>query len=100
VNNTQRASIIQAAARARLPAIYPFKYYAKDGGLLYYGINQVDQWPRAAGYVDRILRGERPGELPLQAPTKFEFVINLKAAAAIGLTIPPTLVARADEVIE
>lgn len=100
VNNTARASIIREAARARLPAIYPFKYYGKDGGLLYYGIDQVDQWPRVAGYVDRILRGEQPRELPVQAPTRFELVINLKAAAAIGLTMPPTLMARADEVIE
>lgn len=100
INNTQRASIIQTATRARLPAIYPFKYYCKDGGLLYYGIDQVDQWPRVAEYVDRIFRGERPGALPLQAPTKFELVINLKAAAAIGLTIPSTFIARADEVID
>jgi putative ABC transport system substrate-binding protein len=81
-------------------AIYPFRYYSNDGGLLYYGIDRVDRWSKAAGYVDRILRGEKPGELPLNAPTKFELVINLKTAKAIGQTIPPTLLARADEVIE
>src|SRR5262249_10234850 len=78
VNNTQRQSIIELAARYRLPAIYPFKYYAKEGGLLYYGTDQVDQWPKAADYVDRILRGEKLSALPVQAPTKFELVINLR----------------------
>ena len=68
--------------------------------MLYYGINQVDQWAKAAGYVDRILPGEKPGELPLQSPTKFELVINLKTAKALGVNIPPTLLALADEVIE
>ena len=100
VNNSLRDTIIQAAARYRLPAIYPFKYYASDGGLMYYGADQLDQWPKAAGYVDRVLRGERPGALPVQAPTKFELVLNLKTAKALGLTIPPMLIARADEVIE
>src|SRR5262249_7528794 len=74
VNNPHRSAIIQSAARYRLPAIYPFKYYAKDGGLIYYGIDQVDQWPKAAGYVSRILRGEKTSDLPVQAPTKFELV--------------------------
>jgi putative tryptophan/tyrosine transport system substrate-binding protein len=95
-----RASIIQAAARYRLPAIYPYKYYAKDGGLLYYGIDQVEQWPLAAGYVDRILKGEKPADLPVQAPTKYELVINLKTARALSLDVPATLLARADEVFE
>jgi putative ABC transport system substrate-binding protein len=100
VNNTLRHTIIQQVARYRLPAIYPLKYYGKDGGLLCYGIDQMDQWGKAAGYVDRILRGEKPSELPVQAPTKYELIINLKTAKALGLTIPPTLLARADEVIE
>jgi putative ABC transport system substrate-binding protein len=100
VNNTLRDSIITLAARYRLPAIYPFKYYAKDGGLLCYGINQVDQWSNAASYVDRILKGEKPADLPVQAPSKYELTINLKTAKALGLDIPVALVARADEVIE
>jgi len=100
VNNTQRDLIIQSAARFHLPAVYPFKYYVKEGGLLYYGIDQVDQWSKAAGYVDRILRGEKPSDLPLQAPTKYELIVNLKTAKALGLEIPPTLLAGADEVIE
>ena len=100
LNNSLRDSIIQLVAQYRLPAIYPYKYYAKDGGLLYYGIDQADQWPRVAEYVDRILRGEKASELPVQAPTKFELVINVKTAKALGLTVPPSLLARADEVIE
>jgi putative ABC transport system substrate-binding protein len=100
VNNTQRDLIIDLAARNRLPSVYPFKYYAKDGGLLSYGIDQVDQWPRVAGYVDRILKGEKPADLPVQAPTAYELVINLRTAKALGLEVPPTLLARADEVIE
>jgi len=99
-NNTLRDSIIQAAARYRLPAIYPYKYYVKDGGLLCYGTDQIDQWPKVAEYVDRILRGEKLSALPVQAPTKFELVINLKTARELGLTIPRTLLDRADEVIE
>jgi len=98
--NALRSTIIQAAARYRLPAIYPFKYYVKDGGLLYYGIDQVEQWPQAAGYVDRILKGEKPANLPVQAPTKYELVINLKTAKALGLDVPWILQQRADEVIE
>ena len=96
VNHTLRDSIIQLAAAYRLPAIYPLKYYAKDGGLLYYGIDQADQWPKAAGYVDRILRGAKPSDLPVQAATRYELAINLKTAKALGLAIPPTLLARAD----
>jgi putative ABC transport system substrate-binding protein len=100
LHNTQRASIIEAAARYRLPAVYPFKYYVKDGGLLYYGIDQLAQWPDAAGYVDRILKGEKPADLPVQAPTKYDLAINLKTAKTLGLTVSATLIARADEVIE
>ena len=100
LHNTQRASIIEAAARYRLPAVYPFKYYVKDGGLLYYGTDQLAQWPDAAGYVDRILKGEKPADLPVQAPTKYELVVNLKTAKTLGLAVPATLIARADEVIE
>jgi putative ABC transport system substrate-binding protein len=100
VNNTLRDSIIKLAARCRLPAIYPFNYYAKEGGLLCYGIDQVDQWSNAAGYVDRILKGEKPADLPVQAPSKYELTVNLKTAKALGLDMPASLVARADEVIE
>jgi putative ABC transport system substrate-binding protein len=95
-----RVSIAVLAARHRLPAIYPYRYFATDGGLIAYGPDQIDQWRGAAGYVDRILRGEKPGELPVQAPVKYELVINLKTAKALGLEVPPTLIARADEVIE
>ena len=83
-----------------MPAIYPYKYYVKDGGLLCYGTDQIDQWPKVAEYVDRILRGEKLSALPVQAPTKFELVINLKTARELGFTIPRTLLDRADEVIE
>ena len=100
MNNTARYTIIQLAARFRLPTVYPFKYYAKDGGLLYYGVDQVDQWRKAASYVDRILRGEKPSALPLQSPTKYELIINLKTAQSLGLNVPATLLATADEVIE
>jgi putative tryptophan/tyrosine transport system substrate-binding protein len=95
-----RKLVIELAARHRLPAIYPFAYYASDGGLLAYGPDSVENYRRAAGYVDRILNGEKPGDLPVQAPTKYELVINLKTAKTLGLEIPPTLLARADEVIE
>jgi putative ABC transport system substrate-binding protein len=99
-NLANRASIIILAARHRLPAIYPLRFFAVDGGLMSYGIDQIDQWRGAATYVDRILRGEKPGDLPVQAPTKFELVINLKTARAIGLHVPPAFPLRADEVIE
>jgi len=95
-----RELIITLAARYRLPAVYSYRYFAASGGLLSYGPDPIDQYRRAAGYVDRILRGEKPAELPVQAPTKYELVINLKTAKALGLTVPPTLLARADEVIE
>jgi putative ABC transport system substrate-binding protein len=97
---TRGRLIIDLAARHRLPAIYPFGFHAKDGGLVSYGIDQVDQWRRAATYVDRILKGEKPANLPVQLPTKYELVINLKTAKALGLTVPPSVLARADEVIE
>jgi putative ABC transport system substrate-binding protein len=96
----KRGSIITLAARHRLPAIYPYRFFAAEGGLISYGPDQIEQWRGAAGYVDRILRGEKPGDLPVQAPTKYELVVNLTTAKAIGLTIPPAFPLRADEVIE
>jgi putative tryptophan/tyrosine transport system substrate-binding protein len=95
-----RKLIISLAARYKLPSVYPYRYYAVDGGLISYGPNTHDPVRRAAGYVDRILKGEKPADLPVQAPTKFELVINLKTANALGLTIPPSLLTTADEVIE
>jgi putative ABC transport system substrate-binding protein len=95
-----RAPIILAAARNNIPAVYSASYFARDGGLLAYGPDPVDTYRRAASYVDRILRGEKPGDLPVQLPTKYEMVVNLKTAKALGLTVPLTLQAIADEVIE
>jgi putative ABC transport system substrate-binding protein len=95
-----RAAIISAAARNNVPAVYHLSVFARDGGLLSYGVDPVDLFRRAASYVDRILRGARPAELPVQFPTKFEMVLNLKTAKALGLTVPLTLLAIADEVIE
>ncbi len=95
-----RELIAALAARHRLPAVYPFKSFINAGGLMSYGIDAVDVFRQAAAYVDRILRGARPDELPVQAPNKFELVINLKAAKALGLDVPPMMLARADEVIE
>jgi putative ABC transport system substrate-binding protein len=94
-----RASIISAAAQNNVPAVYNSSVY-RDGGLLSYGPDGVDAWRRAATYVDRILRGEKPGDLPVQLPTKFEMVVNRKTATALGLAIPPSILLRADEVIE
>lgn len=95
-----RELIIALAARYRLPAVYNYRYFATGGGLISYGPDPIDQFRRAAGYVDRILKGEKPGDLPVQAPTKYELAINLKTARALGLDVPSTLLARADELIE
>jgi putative ABC transport system substrate-binding protein len=95
-----RARIISAAARSNVPAVYWLSAFARDGGLLSYGVDQVDNFRRAATYVDRILRGAKPGELPVQLPTKFEMVVNVKTAKTLGLTVPQSILLRADEVIE
>jgi putative ABC transport system substrate-binding protein len=95
-----RKLIISLATRYKLPSVYPYRYYAVDGGLITYGPNSHDQVRRAAGYVDRILKGEKPADMPVQAPTKYELIVNLKTAKALGLTIPQSLLATADEVIE
>jgi putative ABC transport system substrate-binding protein len=100
INTAHRELIIALAARHRLPAVYPYRYFVADGGLVSYGADRADQSRQAAGYVDRILKGAKPSDLPVQHPTKFELVINLKTAKALGLDIPPTLRARADELIE
>jgi putative ABC transport system substrate-binding protein len=97
---SNRGLIISLAARFRLPAIYPYRYFAADGGLLSYGHDSNEPWRRAAAYVDKILRGASPADLPIQQPTKFELIINLRTAKALGLTIPPQLLDRADELIE
>ena len=95
-----RDLIATLAARHRLPAVYPFRYFVASGGLISYGPDTTAPYRRAADYVDRILKGEKPSELPVQAPTKYELAINLKTAKALGLAVPETLLARADEVIE
>jgi putative tryptophan/tyrosine transport system substrate-binding protein len=97
---TRRAAMIAAANTNRLPSIFPYRYYAADGGLASYGPDTVDQYRRAASYIDRILKGEKPANLPVQGPTKYELTINLKTAKTLGLTVPQSILARADEVIE
>jgi putative ABC transport system substrate-binding protein len=98
--SAHRAEITALAVRYRLPAVYPFRFFAEVGGLLSYGNNLIENFHRAAAYVDRILKGDKPGELPVQAPVKFELVINLKTAKALGLDVPLHLQQRADAVIE
>jgi ABC-type uncharacterized transport system substrate-binding protein len=98
--SSHRDLIITLAARHKLPAVYARRLFVTDGGLMSYGPDRVELFRQAAGYVDRILKGEKPGELPVQAPTKYELVINLKTAKALGFEVPPSLLALADEVIE
>jgi putative ABC transport system substrate-binding protein len=98
--NVHRAEVISLADRYRVPAVYPYRFFAEVGGLLSYGIDPLDNFRRVATYADRILKGANPSELPVQAPVKFELVINLKTAKALGLDVPPLLQQRADEVIE
>jgi len=100
LSDLNRDLIIMLAAKNKLPAVYPFRYYVTGGGLISYGPDRLDVYRRAAGYVHRILKGEKPGDLPVQAPTKYDLIINLKTAKTLGLDIPATVLARADEVIE
>lgn len=96
----RRDLIVAAAARHRLPTVYPYRYFVRDGGLISYGPDTIEPFVRAASYVDRILKGEKPADLPAQAPTRYQLAINLKAAAALGVTVPQSLLARADELVE
>ena len=100
LSNNNRGLIISLAARHRLPAVYPYRTFVADGGLISYGSDSIDPHRQAAGYVDRILKGEKPADLPAQAATKFELAINLKTARELGLTVPPSVLARADEILE
>ena len=100
LSGVHRDLILKLITRYKLPAIYYDRFHVADGGLMSYGPDRVDTYLRAAGYVDRILKGEKPGDLPVQAPTKYELVINLKTAKALGLSVPQSLLSRADEVIE
>jgi putative tryptophan/tyrosine transport system substrate-binding protein len=97
---THRNLIIALAAQHRLPAVYGVRVFVTSGGLIFYGVDTIDPWRLAAGYVDRILKGEKPADLPVQVSTKYETVLNLKTAKALGLTVPETLLATADEVIQ
>ena len=99
-NMVHRRTTIGLAASHRLPAIYPLPFFARDGGLIAYGPDEIDMFRRIAGYVDRILKGAKASDMPVQQPTAFHLVLNLKTAQALGLQVPPTLLARADEVIE
>jgi putative ABC transport system substrate-binding protein len=100
INTVNRQRLIQICNHHRIPAIYPFRFYVREGALIAYGFNAADQFRRAAAYVDRILKGEKAGDLPVQAPTLFELGINLKTAKAIGLTVPQSLLVGADEIVE
>jgi putative ABC transport system substrate-binding protein len=100
MTQAHRDLIIVLANRYKLPAIYPSRFFAKDGGLVSFGPNFIDEFKSAASYVDRILKGEKPADLPVQAPNKYDLVINLKAAKALGIAMPPSVLGRADEVIE
>jgi putative ABC transport system substrate-binding protein len=96
----RRDLVVATAAKYKLPTIYPYRYFATDGGLISYGPDTMQPYLRAATYIDRILKGEKPADLPVQAPTKYQLIVNLKTAKDLGLTVTPSLLARADEVIE